>query len=71
MPSTTVIRRLLVTAWLGLITASAQAQLQTRDVDADGSIDAFYDTQLNITWLADMDFANTSITPCATMACST
>jgi hypothetical protein len=30
-----------------------QTTLQTRDLDGNGSTDAYYDTDLNITWLAD------------------
>ena len=30
-----------------------QTTLQARDINGDGTTDAFYDTQLNITWLAD------------------
>ena len=32
---------------------SAQAALQARDLDSNGSTDAYYDTVLDITWLAD------------------
>jgi len=33
--------------------ASAQASLQARDLDGDTMTDAYYDTELNITWLRD------------------
>ena len=35
---------------------SANAQLQARDIDGNGSIDAFYDVQQNISWLADANY---------------
>lgn len=34
-----------------LVAGSAQAALQDRDLDGDSVTDAFYDTDLNITWL--------------------
>lgn len=33
-----------------------ETTLQARDLDGNGSTDAFYDTALNITWLADRDY---------------
>jgi hypothetical protein len=62
--------RFLLTAAL-LCAAGAQAApiaaqgtwettLQARDIDLDGTVDAYYDTTLNITWLADAGFALTS-----------
>lgn len=39
---------------------SANAQLQARDIDGNGSIDAFYDVQQNISWLADANYYVTS-----------
>lgn len=36
-----------------LIAGAAQAALQDRDLDGDSVVDAFYDTDLNITWLRD------------------
>ena len=33
--------------------STAHAELQYRDVSGDGVLDAFYDTELNITWLAN------------------
>jgi hypothetical protein len=41
-----------VTAAL-LLAGTAQAALQDRDLDGDGQTDAFYDTDLDITWLRD------------------
>lgn len=34
--------------------------LQARDFDDDGAIDAYYDTALNLTWLADANYVVTS-----------
>lgn len=34
-----------------------ETTLQARDLDGDGSTDAFYDTFLNISWLADANYA--------------
>jgi hypothetical protein len=61
----------LITTWLLLITASVQAAgisgqgtwettLLARDVNSDSIIDAYYDTILDITWLADAGYAQTS-----------
>jgi len=36
-----------------LVSATAQAALQDRDLDGNGEVDAFYDTDLDITWLRD------------------
>lgn len=36
-----------------LIALPAQAALQDRDLDGNGEVDAFYDTDLDITWLRD------------------
>lgn len=36
-----------------LLAGAAQAALQDRDLDANGETDAFYDTDLDITWLRD------------------
>lgn len=38
-----------------LVAGAAQAALQDRDLDHNGVTDAFYDTDLNITWLRDAD----------------
>jgi MYXO-CTERM domain-containing protein len=37
-----------------------QTTLKARDIDGNGTIDAYYDTALNITWLADANSAYTS-----------
>ena len=37
-----------------------ETTLQPRDLDGNGSTDAYYDTVLDITWLADADFMATS-----------
>ncbi len=37
-----------------------ESTLQARDINSDGAIDAYYDTDLNITWLADANYAKTS-----------
>lgn len=58
--------RLLVAAFLAACNVSANAApvpgqgtwettLQARDINVDGLVDAYYDTDLNITWLADWD----------------
>lgn len=39
---------------------SWQSNLQNRDYNHDGIVDGFYDTRLNITWLADANYAKTS-----------
>lgn len=46
---------------IGLLAAmcSAQAQLQARDINHDGSIDAFYDVQQDLSWLADANLRAT------------
>ena len=40
-----------------LLAGTAQAALQNRDLNGDGQTDAFYDTDLNITWLRDVNGA--------------
>jgi len=37
-----------------------ESELQARDINSDGVVDAYYDTALNLTWLADANFAKTS-----------
>ena len=37
-----------------------ETTLQARDVDANGVVDAYYDTVLDITWLADANYVQTS-----------
>jgi len=62
--------RFLLSAVL-LCTAGAQAAgvpgqgtwettLQARDINHDGVVDAYYDTELKVTWLADADYPLTS-----------
>lgn len=53
---------LLVSSLLaGLVTGSAHAALQGRDLNGSaGSFEAYYDTVLDITWLADANYAQTS-----------
>jgi hypothetical protein len=56
---TTLIATGLIAA--SLATASAHAALQGRDLNGSvGSFEAYYDTDLNITWLADANYAKTS-----------
>jgi hypothetical protein len=44
-----------------LVTGAAHAALQGRDLNGSaGSFEAYYDTDLNITWLADANYAKTS-----------
>lgn len=38
-----------------LMAGIAQAALQDRDLDGDSVVDAFYDTDFDITWLRDAD----------------
>lgn len=40
-------------AAIALLTPLAHAQLQARDIDQNGTVDAFYDAQQNISFLAD------------------
>lgn len=44
-----------VAAALLLFAAPPQAALQNRDLDGDSVVDAFYDTDLDITWLRNAD----------------
>ena len=39
---------------------SANAQLQARDINSDGTVDAYYDALQDITWLSDANYAFTS-----------
>ncbi|HJV62939.1 MAG TPA: PEP-CTERM sorting domain-containing protein [Albitalea sp.] len=39
---------------------SWETTLQARDIDHDGTVDAYYDTDQDITWLADANFAMSS-----------
>ncbi len=40
-----------------LTTEVANATLLGRDLNSDGTNDAYYDTELNVTWLADMSYS--------------
>jgi hypothetical protein len=52
------LRRLAAGALLSLLVGPLHAQgLQARDINQDGSVDAFYDFLLDITWLADANAA--------------
>lgn len=59
---------ILMRRFLGLLAAtaallsitSAHAALQARDLNNDGTADAFYDTDLNITWLRDAGLSSNS-----------
>jgi hypothetical protein len=59
-----VIRTLLTASSLMAVSCasfSAQAALQGRDLDGNlATFEAYYDTTLNITWLADANYAQTS-----------
>ena len=51
---------LLVSAVLLSVGSMARAELQPRNLDADpATIEAYYDTVLNVTWLADANYAAT------------
>ena len=58
------INRSVVVTVVSLACFSTQAALQNRDLNLDGTADAFYDSDLDITWLRDanvngqMDWAN-------------
>lgn len=48
-----------------LIAGAAHAALQDRDLDANGEVDAFYDTDLDITWLRDANVTGMTNWPTA------
>lgn len=51
----------LVVALIGMTGSGAQAALQGRDLDGDRStFEAWYDPDLDITWLADANYSQTS-----------
>lgn len=53
--------RTLVAAFALLVTNSClAATLHARDLNSDGVADAYFDSVLNISWLADADYAHTS-----------
>ena len=39
--------------------AAAQAQLAARDLNGDGQVDAYYDAQQDLSWMADANYAAT------------
>lgn len=47
------LKRLLLIAVALVAHGSASAQLQARDINGDGAVDAYYDVQQDISWLAD------------------
>ena len=49
----------ICTAAATLLAAPAQAALQDRDLNHDSVVDAFYDTDLDITWLRDANVNGT------------
>lgn len=58
MQATHVLKRatsvaICVSAAAPWLAGPAQAALQDRDLDGNGQVDAFYDTDLDITWLRD------------------
>jgi hypothetical protein len=56
---TTGIATILIAS--GLVSGAAHAALQGRDLNGSaGSFEAYYDTGLDITWLADANYAKTS-----------
>ncbi len=40
----------------GAVQAAGTGQLQARDIDGNGSVDAYFDTGLGVTWLADANY---------------
>lgn len=55
MKKTLIANAALLCAGALLAAGTAQAALQDRDLDGDTLVDAFYDTDLDITWLRDAD----------------
>jgi PEP-CTERM motif len=51
-----------LTVVIGTLAAhgAVTAQLQQRDLNSDGTIDAFYDVAQNVTWLADANYGGTT-----------
>lgn len=49
----TWMKKLMTGAMLLSVAAVSQAALQARDLNGDAMTDAYYDTELNITWLRD------------------
>jgi hypothetical protein len=42
-----------VSLLVGTVQAQVLSELHARDIHGDGSVDAFYDSLLDVTWLAD------------------
>jgi hypothetical protein len=51
---------ILATVATMFLISPADAALQSRDINGDGISDAFYDTNLNITWLANAGLSSNS-----------
>ena len=49
--ATTTIRHMSTLLAMSISLGTAHAELQSRDINGDSVVDAFYDTDLNITWL--------------------
>lgn len=54
-PSARAVTAVLSAGALLAFAGTAQAALQDRDLDGDSVFDAFYDTELDITWLGNAD----------------
>lgn len=54
---TRIMKRAVFGAAAMLMAGLAQATLQDRDLDHNGVTDTYYDTDLNITWLRDVNVA--------------
>ena len=54
-PSARAVTAMLSAGALLAFAGTAQAALQDRDLDGDSVFDAFYDTELDITWLRNAD----------------
>ena len=48
-----MLRRTMAGLCAAMLAGAAQAALQDRDLDGDSVVDAFYDTDLDVTWLRD------------------
>jgi hypothetical protein len=53
-------QKLVVLVLTAMFSCANAQSLQARDIDGNGSTDAFYDAQQDLTWLADANFAATS-----------
>lgn len=54
-----MLKRLVVAVATTFLAFSACAQFQARDINGDGSVDAFFDSAHNLTWLADANYYST------------